>query len=103
MIYCKVESLPSTHPRLPLEVRSNSIKIWESMVEKFEKILAGWKSNIISMGGRVTLLKAVFSCLPIYFLSLFQISKTVKDELDRIQRRFLWSGSSINKQFHWVD
>ena len=88
MIYCKVESLPSTYLGLPLGARSNSIKIWESMVEKFEKRLTGWKSNIISMGGHVTLLKAIFVCLSMYFLSLLEISKTVKDELDRIQSRF---------------
>ena len=55
------------------------------------------------MGGRVTLLKVIFACLPVYFLSLFQIPKTVKEELDRIQRRFLWGGSSISRKLHWVN
>ena len=103
LICCKVESLPATYLRLPLGARSNSTKVWEPMVEKFEKRLAGWKSNIISMGGRVTLLKDVCACLPVYFLSLFQIPKTVKEELDKIQRRFLWGGSSMSRKLHWVD
>ena len=89
MIYCKVESLPSTYLGLPLGVRSNSIKMWEPGVEKFEKRLAGWKSNIRSMGGHVTFLKAIFAWFSMYFLSLFEILKPIKDELDRISRRFL--------------
>ena len=100
MIFCKLESLPSSYLGLPLGARANSTKAWDPVIEKFGKRLAGWKSSFISMGGRVTLLKAVFACLPVYFLSLFQIPKSVKDELDRIQRRFLWGGSSTNKKLH---
>ena len=87
MICCKVESLPVTYLGLPLGARSNSTKIWEPVVAKFEKRLAGWKSNLLSMGGRVTMLKSVLASLPIYFLSLFQISVTIKEILDKIQRK----------------
>ena len=72
-------------------------------MKKFEKRLAGWKSNILPMGGRVIMLKVVLACLPVYYLSLFQIPKTIKEDLDKIQRRFLWGGSSSNKKLHWVD
>ena len=100
---CKVKSLLSTFLGLPLGARSNSIKLWESVVEKFEKRLTRWKSNILSMGGHVTMLKVLFAFLLAYFLSLFQISKSIKDELDRIHRRFLSGGSSLNRKMHWVN
>ena len=100
---CKVESFLSTFLGLPLGARSNSIKLWEPVVEKFEKRLTRWKSNILSMGGHVTMLKVLFACLLSYFLSLFQISKSIKDELDRIHRRFLWGRSSLNRKMHWID
>ena len=102
-IYCKVETLPTTYLGLPLGNRSNSIKTWKPVVEKFEQRLTGWKASLLSMGGRVTLLKSVLTSLPIFYMSLFQIPKTVKLVLDRILRRFLWGGSSNKRKVHWVD
>ena len=40
------------------------------------------------------LIKAVLSSLPVYYLSLFKMPKRVAKEINRLQRRFLWSGSS---------
>ena len=90
-IYCKTESFPSTYLGLPFGARVSSVKMWKSVVAKFEKRLAGWKSNLLSIGGRV------------YFMSLFQILSSIKNELDRIQKRFLWRGSSTARKVHWVD
>ena len=70
---------------------------------KLERRLAGWKSNLLSMGGWVTLIKSVLACLPVYFMSLFQIPITIKDKLDKIQRKFLWGGTCSSRKIHWVD
>ena len=99
-ISCKVESLPTTYLGLPLGNKSNSIKIWEPVVAKLEQRMVGWKASRLSIGGRVTMLNSVLACLPVYYMSLFQISKTVKLVLDRILRRFLWGGSSNKRKLH---
>ena len=103
MICCNVNVLPSTYLGLLLGARVNSVKIWEPVVKKFESRLAGWKSNLLSMGGRVTMIKSVLACLLIYFMSLFQIPRTIKDKLDKIQKKFLWGGSSSSRKIQWVD
>ena len=73
------------------------------MVIKLEQRMAGWKANLLSTGGRVTMLKSVLECLLVYYMSSFQIPKIVKLVLDRILRRFLWGGSSYKRKLHWVD
>ena len=103
MICCNVNVLPSTYLGLPLRAKANSIKMWEPIVEKFENRLVGWKSNLLSMGGRVTMIKFILACLPIYFMSLFQILLTIKDKLDKIQRKFLWAGTCSSRKIHWID
>ena len=103
MICYNVNVLPSTYLGLPLGAKVNSIKMWEPIVEKFESRLVGWKSNLLSMGGRVTMIKSVLACLPIYFMSLFQIPLTIKDKLDKIQRKFLWGGTCSSRKIHWID
>ena len=44
--------------------------IWNLILEKIERKLAGWKKLYLSKGGRLTLLKSTLSSLPTYFLSL---------------------------------
>ncbi|KAG2688943.1 hypothetical protein I3760_09G116800 [Carya illinoinensis] len=51
--------------------------IWESVIEKIERRLAGWKRLYLSKGGRITLIKSTLSNLPTYFLSLFPIPASV--------------------------
>ena len=41
MISCKVGVFPSTYLGLPLGAKANSIKMWEPIVEKFGRRLAG--------------------------------------------------------------
>ncbi|XWS54084.1 hypothetical protein CRYUN_Cryun10bG0058500 [Craigia yunnanensis] len=102
-ISCKVESLPTIYLGLPLGSRSNSVKTWKPVVKNVKKRMAGWKSDLLSIGGQVTMMKSVLACLPVYYMSLFQISNTIKLVLERILRRFLWGGSSIKRKMHCVD
>lgn len=54
--------------------------------ERFSKKLA---RQYLSMGGRLTLLKSIWSGLPICFMSLFAIPKSVAVKLERLCRAFL--------------
>lgn len=94
--------LPSTYLRLPLGARFRSIAIWNQVEERFRKRLTLWKRKFISKGGRLTLIKSTLSSLPIYFLSLFHISRIVKLRLKKIQREFLWGDGGLEKKFHHV-
>ena len=68
--------------------------IWNSILERIEKKLSGWKRLYLSKGDRLTLLKSILSSLPTYYVFLFTIPKAMAIRLERIQRNFLW-GSSV--------
>jgi hypothetical protein len=89
---CKISVLLMTYLGLPLGAKFNSTSIWDLILEKMERRLVGWKRLYLSKGGKLTLLKSTLSNLPMYFLSLFNLPAGVADQLDRIQRNFLWSG-----------
>ncbi|KAG2723320.1 hypothetical protein I3760_02G165000 [Carya illinoinensis] len=91
-----------TYLGLPLGAASRSLQIWDSVIEKVEKRLAGWKRLYLSKGGRVTLIKSTLSNLPTYFLSLFQIPTSVASRIEKLYRDFLWSGMGNEFKFHLV-
>nr|GFB93648.1 RNA-directed DNA polymerase, eukaryota, reverse transcriptase zinc-binding domain protein [Tanacetum cinerariifolium] len=48
------------------------IKSWDEVIDKMVNRLSKWKKKTLSIGGRLTLLKAVFGSRPIYHMSIFK-------------------------------
>uniref|UniRef100_A0A2N9I472 Reverse transcriptase domain-containing protein n=1 Tax=Fagus sylvatica TaxID=28930 RepID=A0A2N9I472_FAGSY len=103
IMHCRVTSLPMTYLGMPLGSSFKSKDIWNSIVEKMERRLAGWKSLYLSKGGRLTLLKSTLSSLPTYYLSLFTIPVSVANRIEKIQRNFLWGGQGEVVNPHLVN
>ena len=89
---CRESALPLKHLGLPLGASFKDKSIWNPILEKMERRLAGWKKLYLSKGGKVTLIKSTLSSLPTYFLSLFPIPAKVAKRIEKLQRDFLWSG-----------
>ncbi|KAG6710844.1 hypothetical protein I3842_05G022800 [Carya illinoinensis] len=70
---CKVSSLLMNYLGLPLGVASKAKSFWDTVIEKIERRLTGWKRLYLSKGSRITLIKNTLSNLPTYFLSFFPI------------------------------
>ena len=89
---CKIGSLPMSYLGLPLGAKHKDLGVWDLIEERYRKRLAVWKTQYISKGGRITLIRSTLSNLPIYYLSLFRMPQKVCARLERIQRQFLWGG-----------
>ena len=66
------------------------------------KRLALWKSNYISKGRRVTLIKSTLASLPLYQMSLIKMMAIVTKRSEKLQRNFLWGGGALEKKTHRV-
>lgn len=60
------------------------------VAERLVSKLSGWKSKLLSIAGRVTLIKSVTSAIPSYIMQLFLLPLNFCVKLDRFNRRFLW-------------
>ena len=100
---CRVGSLPTRYLGLPLGAPHRALRVWESIEERFRKRLSSWKRQYISKGGRLTLIRSTLSSLPIYFLSLFRMPKSVCARLEKIQKDFLWGGGNLDRKPHLVN
>ena len=64
---CRVRTLPMSYLGMPLGASHNSPSIWNPILEKIERKLAGWKKLYLSKRGRLMLLKSTLSSLPPIF------------------------------------
>ena len=96
-LLCKTGSVPFTYLGLPIGGNPSRLQSWDPIIEKIAKRLASWKGKMLSIGGRITLIKSSLANLPIYYMSLFPIPKGVVAKIVSITRAFLWCGDSEKK------
>ncbi|KAL4368125.1 hypothetical protein GQ457_05G003460 [Hibiscus cannabinus] len=101
LLHCQSDNFPCQYLGLPLGAAKNSTQLWQPVVEIFKKKLTGWKSKMLSFGGRITLVKSVLSSLPVYYSSIFPMPSSISSLLAQLTARFLW-GSIDSKAIHWV-
>lgn len=73
--------------------------IWNNVLEECEKLLAIWKSQYLSRGGRVTLINSVLDALPTYMMSMYPMPASVRDRLDAIRINFLFGKEIVIQTF----
>ncbi|KAJ9561194.1 hypothetical protein OSB04_006354 [Centaurea solstitialis] len=101
-IGCRATSFPLNYLGLNVGGNMNKISSWRQVVEKFNKKLASWKANSMSMGGRLTLINSVLTAMPLYTFSLFKVPQGVLKVLESCRRRFFWGHNVGDKKICWI-
>ena len=53
-------------------------------------------TTILCVAGRLEVTNAIFTALPMYFMSTFLLHKTVIKQVDKYRKHCLWRGADIN-------
>lgn len=96
-LQCRIGHLPFLYLGLPIGGCTTRLSSWESVLERMRNKLASWKGKCLSIGGRITLIKAALSSLPLYYMSLFPIPKGIVEKIVKLQRQFFWCGDEHKK------
>ena len=102
MVGCEVTPWPLTYLGVPLGGNPRAETFWDPVIQRISKRLDSWKGVHFSLGGRITLIQASLSSIPLYFLSLFKIPVKVAKRIENIMRDFLWSRKDDTKRDHLV-
>jgi hypothetical protein len=99
---CRRGSIPFKYLGLPVGGNPRKLDTWEPMLTIIKRKLGTWRNKYVSFGGRIVLLNAVLSAIPVFFLSYMKMPVKVWKELVKIQRDFLWRGLSKSSGIFWV-
>ncbi|GJY73547.1 hypothetical protein Tco_0477978 [Tanacetum coccineum] len=99
---CMAGSLSLTYLGLPIGSNMNRVASWKVLVNRFKAKLLGWKASLLSISGRLTLIKSVLGSLGNYYMSIFKAPKTVIKELERLRASFFWGANEDKKKLAWV-
>nr|GEU96458.1 RNA-directed DNA polymerase, eukaryota, reverse transcriptase zinc-binding domain protein [Tanacetum cinerariifolium] len=76
---------------------------WNSRdIDNIIRSLSSWKADLLSIGGHLTLIKAMLGSLGIYYLSIFKAPEAILNTLEILRSRFFWGGSQDTKHMAWV-
>lgn len=89
ILQCGPSTLPAKYLGLPLTTSQPRRGQYQSLILAVHNRMAGWKANLLSYGGRLTLLKSVMSSMPLHFMQVLALLKWVVKHIDRLRRSFL--------------
>ncbi|GKU86994.1 hypothetical protein SLEP1_g1457 [Rubroshorea leprosula] len=102
ILHCKQGAFPYRYLGVPIGSNIKSIALWKPLIKTFEKKLSQWKGRFLSFGGRITLLNAVLTSLPVFSMSVHLLPRGLILSLDKIRRNFLWGGGESKRKINWV-
>lgn len=97
----RVGELPTTYLGMPLGAKSKAKGIWNGVLERCSKRLTNWKSQYLSLGGRVTLINSVLDALPSYLMSVFPMPASVIKEMNALRKTFSGMEMKTRRSFTW--
>jgi len=86
---CRCMRVPFKYLGMNIGGNPRSLAFWKPVVDKIKTRLSTWKGKLISMAGRLCLIKAVFTAIPLLYLSFYKAPVGVCKTIRRIQVKFL--------------
>nr|GEV50260.1 hypothetical protein [Tanacetum cinerariifolium] len=75
---------------------------WASTVDKLRSRLSKWKVKTLSIGGRLTLLKAILGASPLYNMSIFKVPKGILNSMEAIRCKFFNGMEPSTNKITWA-
>ncbi|KAL4199768.1 hypothetical protein AMTRI_Chr03g146490 [Amborella trichopoda] len=97
---CKVEKFLIMYLGLPIYDSRFPISVWDRVIQRAQTKLDLWKTNYLSLGGRVTLVKSCFINLPIYQMSHLKMPASVIKKTEKMMHSYLWGSFEENRKYH---
>ncbi|KAK2368688.1 hypothetical protein QL285_081866 [Trifolium repens] len=96
----KVGALPFNYLGVPIFKGKPKSSYLQPVADKIASKLTAWKASLLSMAGRVQLVKSVIQSMLIYSISVYSWPTGLIKEVEKSIRNFIWSGD-VDKRKRW--
>ncbi|GKB04934.1 RNA-directed DNA polymerase, eukaryota [Tanacetum coccineum] len=100
---CLVLKPPFTYLGSMVGGDMHRLQSWNDMVDRVKRRLSKWKMKMLSIGGRLTLVKSVLGSMPIFHMSLFKVPSGILHTLESIRSHFFKGHDMSSKKASWVN
>ncbi|XP_057418459.1 uncharacterized protein LOC130712657 [Lotus japonicus] len=87
---------------VPLAHQRVKASSYQYILDRTQKRLSSWRSQMLNFAGRVTLAKSVIPALPTYSMQTSLLPKEVCGKLEKIQRDFIWGTGDMTHGAHSI-
>ncbi|XP_019418580.1 PREDICTED: uncharacterized protein LOC109329367 [Lupinus angustifolius] len=77
--------------------------IFNPLIEKIQRRMNSWKSNLLNQAGKLCLAKSVSTVVPIYTMQSMWLPHNVCNEMDKMTRNFIWDGDPNKRSLNLVN
>jgi hypothetical protein len=88
----KIGSLPFNYLGIPIFKGKPKSCHLQPIADKIKLKLSAWKASLLSIAGRVQLVKAVIQSMLTYSISIYSWPVSLLKDLEKCIRNFIWSG-----------
>jgi hypothetical protein len=94
--------LPFIYLGVPIFKGKPKAIYFQPIADKIKSKLAAWKASLLSIAGRVQLVKSVIHSMLIYSISIYSWPISLLKEVERWMKNFIWSGDLHQKKLFTV-
>jgi hypothetical protein len=87
-----IGSLPFNYLGVPIFKGKPKASYLQPIADKIKLKLSAWKVSLLSIAGRVQLVRSVIQSMLIYSISLYSWSVSLLKDIEKSVRNFIWSG-----------
>nr|GEW91660.1 hypothetical protein [Tanacetum cinerariifolium] len=101
-IGCGADRFFMKYLRVPVGGNMSLCSNWKAITQTFSSKLALWKARLLSIGGRLSLVKYVLGHLPTYYMSIYPMTSTIFKKLESMRNQFFLGGDNDERKMSWV-
>ncbi|PKI66656.1 hypothetical protein CRG98_012998 [Punica granatum] len=87
----------------PISLSKKKEKDLSFPIDQIRSKLSGWKSKLLSMAGRATVIESVTSATLPYVMQCTYLPMEVTSKIDKLNRDLLWGSSTEKRKVHLVN
>ncbi|XP_024636247.1 uncharacterized protein [Medicago truncatula] len=94
----KIGQLPFTYLGVPIFKGKPKVVYFQPVADKVRLKLAAWKASLLSIAGRVQLVKSVVQGMLIHSITVYSWPTSLLRDLEKYIKNFIWSGDTSKRK-----